>query len=458
MAQAPAYRSWGGLSVRPRAVALPSDVADLALPAGRWLPYGNGRSYGDSCLTSSATLIDMRGVNRILAFDRGTGRLRAEAGVLLGDIVRHVAGSGWFPAVLPGTQHVTLGGAIANDIHGKNHHRRGTFGAHVAALTLLRSDGPARRCGAIEDPELFSATIGGMGLTGLITEAEIQLMPAASHEIIQQAVPLAGLDDFFRLAPAAEERHEYVVAWLDSLAKGAALGRGVLLCGDHAGSGPDHALPARARFAAPFTPPISLVNQPGLRIFNALYRRSTLAAQGARRVSCGSFFFPLDGVGHWNRLYGPKGLRQHQSAIPLEGAEQVVRRMLEAAQAAGHGSLLTVIKLFGASKSPGLLSFPRPGVTLTLDFAHRGAATDRLLATLDELTLAASGRVNPYKDARMTSATFAASFPGADKFRRWVDPAAISDFALRVGLVSPRPAFGISESAPPAAAPFSPRP
>jgi FAD/FMN-containing dehydrogenase len=427
--------SWGGLAARPDAVLAPVGDAVVQLPAGRWLPYGNGRSYGDSCLLTSGTLIDMRGKARVLAFDRDSGVIRAEAGLLLGDLVRMLHGTGWFPPVLPGTQHVTLAGAIANDIHGKNHHGAGTLGRHVRSLTLLRSDGTTRRCAKDENGDLFAATIGGMGLTGLILDAEIALTPAASQDVMQEATPLASLGDFFRLAPDAETRSEYVVAWIDSLASGAKLGRGVLLSGRHWGGAGGAPLPSRPRLTVPFTPPLSLVNRPGLTVFNALYRWRALAKAGPGRISPASFFFPLDAVGHWNRLYGPRGLRQHQTAIPLHDAERTVSRMLEAATAAGHGSLLTVLKLFGDLPSPGLLSFPRPGVTLTLDFANAGAATDRLLSRLDELALAAGGRVNPYKDARMSRAVFEASFPESARFKAFVDPDACSDFALRVGLV-----------------------
>jgi FAD/FMN-containing dehydrogenase len=377
----------------------------------------------------------MRGRSRVLDFDEAAGTLRAEAGSMLGDIVRLLHGSGWFPPVLAGTQHITLGGAIANDIHGKNHHGNGTIGRHVLALTLLRSDGAVQHCSPDEKAELFAATIGGMGLTGLILDARIRLMPAASHDVLQEAVPLESLADFFRLAPEAESRSEYVVAWIDSLAAGRKLGRGVLLSGRHAQERGGAPLGSRPRLSVPFTPPVSLVNRPGLKAFNALYRWRALAKAGPLRVSPSGFFFPLDAVGHWNRLYGPRGLRQHQTVIPLADAERTVARMLEAAMAAGHGSLLTVLKLFGDLPSPGMLSFPKPGVTLTLDFAHAGPATDRLLAELDDLALAAGGRVNPYKDARMSRAVFEASFPRNARFKAFVDPGACSDFALRVGLV-----------------------
>jgi FAD/FMN-containing dehydrogenase len=428
------FRSWGGQSARPTAVLTPLVSDSIMLPSGGWLAYGNGRSYGDSCLLTSGTMIDMRGRARVLSFDGTRGLLHADAGLLLGDMVRALHRTGWFPPVLPGTQHVTLGGAIANDIHGKNHHGQGTIGRHVRGLTLQRSDGTILRCTPDMNAELFAATIGGMGLTGLVLDAEIALMPAASHDIVQEAQPLESLSDFFRLAPAAEARAEYVVAWIDSLASGARLGRGVLLSGRHADHAPGSALPRKPSLSVPFTPPISVVTRPGLRVFNGLYRWRSLARTGPQHVSPGSFFFPLDAIGHWNRLYGPCGLRQHQTVIPLAQAERTVARMLETAIAAGHGSLLTVLKLFGNLPSPGLLSFPRPGVTLTLDFAHGGTPTDRLLATLDDIALAAGGRVNPYKDARMSRSVFEASFPEAEGFKAFIDPGATSDFARRVGL------------------------
>lgn len=431
------YRSWGGLQVAPAKVCAPVDGETIELPAGRWLPYGNGRSYGDSCLLTNGTIIDMRARSRVLSFDRERGVVRAQAGLLLGDLIRHLHGSGWFPPVVPGTQHVTLGGAIANDIHGKNHHGKGTFGCHVLGFTLMRSDGSARRCAPDENADLFRATIGGMGLTGVILDADITLMRAASHDVIQEARPLSGLSDFFRLAPDIERRAEYVVAWIDSLAGREKLGRGVLLSGSHADDAGGSPLQMRPRLSVPFTPPLSVVNRPGLTLFNALYRWRALAKAGPQRVSPAGFFFPLDAVGHWNRLYGPKGLRQHQTVIPLESGERTVALMLEAARSAGHGSLLTVLKLFGDIPSPGLLSFPRPGVTLTLDFANAGAATERLLARLDEIALAAGGRVNPYKDARMSTDVFKASFPEHRQFREFMDPAACSDFALRTGLAIP---------------------
>lgn len=446
MRQPRTYASWGGLEAGDVTVLRPRALEDLSLPAGGWLAHGMGRSYGDSCLPSGGALIDMRGADRILAFDVERGILSAEAGLTLGALIAAVAPWSWFPAVLPGTRHVTLGGAVANDIHGKNHHVAGTFGEHVRAFGLLRSDG-SRTCSRQENPELFRATIGGLGLTGVITWVEVRLMRVPSPDVIQEALPLANLAAFFRLAGASDATHAYSVAWIDSLAEGAALGRGVFLRANHA----PPAKPRRSRtkplLGVPFTPPFSLINGASLRIFNALYRRRALAHQGPALVSHGSFFFPLDAVARWNRLYGPRGLRQHQSVIPLAKAETTIAAMLEATHRARQGSFLTVLKLFGERPAAGMLSFPTAGATLTLDFPHRGPATDALLDRLDALTLAAGGRVNPYKDAHMSAATFAASFPQAAEFCCYIDPHARSRFAERVGLRFAGEAAGVRESA-----------
>jgi FAD/FMN-containing dehydrogenase len=434
VAQGAIMRSWGGLSRTPRAVRKPAGASTVDLTDGPWLACGHGRSYGDSGLPSTdAGLIDMRGMASVLDFDAERGVVRAQAGAGLAAILAHIEPSGWFLPVLPGTRHVTLGGALANDIHGKNHHGQGAFGRHVRGFRLHRSNGETPWCSPQENTDFFRATIGGMGLTGVVTEIELSLMRVSSPDIVQTALPLSSLADFFRLAPERERRHAYVVAWIDSLATGAALGRGVLLCGDHAPAGA--ALPRRERrLAVPFTPPFSLIAPPTLKAFNAAYRWNATRKPAPTRVARDSFFFPLDAVDRWNRLYGPRGLRQHQSVIPLARAEATVGDLLERAQRAGHGSFLTVLKLFGDLPSPGMLSFPMPGATLTLDFPYRGEATDRLLDELTACVLTAGGRINAYKDARITRETLEASFPALPGFRRMMDPAMRSGLAERIGL------------------------
>jgi FAD/FMN-containing dehydrogenase len=397
----------------------------------RFLAYGNGRSYGDTCLNASGTLIDMRGMNRILGFDPHTGIIEAEAGTLLSDIIAYAAPHGFFPQVVPGTQFVTLGGAIANDVHGKNHHRRGTFGRHVESFALLRSDGTTHHCSPTRDVRLFDATIGGMGLTGLILSASIRLMRVPSLDIDEQVTPFRDLAEFFDLAEAADAENEYAVAWIDQLASGKRAGRGLLMTGNHSRHGSQMASRAGSRLAVPFQPPVNLLTTPFLKLFNFAYRTGKGATRAARPVPYQGFFFPLDGVRDWNRLYGPNGLYQHQSVVPEAVARVAVGEMLDYARKAGQGSFLTVLKRFGSMRSPGIVSFPRAGYTLTLDFPNKGRSTLDMLSGLDRIAIAAGGAVNPYKDGRMSAQVFAASFPDWRMLEAVRDPAFMSDFWRR---------------------------
>lgn len=425
-----------GLATPPAARAIHADDAIALLKGGQarqasLLAYGNGRSYGDSCQNQLGTVVDMRPLNRIRGFNAESGLLEADAGVLLADVIAHAAPHGFFPAVVPGTQFVTLGGAIANDVHGKNHHRRGTFGCHVENFTLLRSDGHSYRCSATDNPRLFRATIGGMGLTGLILSASIRLMRVSSLDIVEKTTRFRDLREYFDLAEAADQANEYAVAWIDQLAGGRNSGRGLLFTGNHAEHGSHAAARASAKFSVPLQPPFNVLGRPFLTAFNAAYRWKKGQSNAPRRVGYQGFFFPLDGVRDWNRLYGPKGLFQHQSVVPEEAARAIVPALLTAARQAGQGSFLTVLKRFGGVRSPALLSFPRPGYTLTLDFPNRGAATLALLGELDRMTIAAGGAVNPYKDARMSAATFVASFPEWPRLEALRDPAFMSGFWAR---------------------------
>ena len=433
-----AYASWGGLKANAARVMRPAAHESLAVPQEPYLAFGAGRSYGDSGLPAGGCLVDMQGMNRILSFDPASGVLRAEAGATLATILERAIPLGWFLPVTPGTRFVTLGGAIANDVHGKNHHRAGSFGKHVRALSLVRSDGTSRICSPDQDSDWLNATIGGMGLTGLIGWAEIQLMRVASPDVMQESLPLARLSDFFDRLDETDARFDYGVAWLDSLARGSSLGRGVMMRANHAAEATPQASTPR-RLSVPFTPPVPLVNRLTMRAFNSLYRWRALSGPAERIVPWASFFHPLDAVAHWPRAYGPRGLRQHQSVLPRDGAERAVAQLLEAARAAGHASFLTVLKSFGNMPGAGLLSFARPGVTLTLDFACSGAATDALLDRLDAITLKAGGAVNPYKDARMSADTFRSSFPNWRDFLPFLDPLAESAFSRRVGLTGATP-------------------
>jgi FAD/FMN-containing dehydrogenase len=430
------FDSFGRITRHPRrALALDGLLEGLGSdPNLTVLPFGAGKSYGDTCHNDGGVLVPMRSKSAILGFDPDTGLLTAEAGATLEEIIAYVAPQGYFLPVTPGTRYVTLGGAIANDVHGKNHHRRGSFGCHVAGFELLRSDGTVHACSATENPELFAATIGGMGLTGIILRASIRLMRVGSLDVIETITPFSGLGDYFERAEAADAENEYAVAWVDQLSSS---NRGVLLTGNHAETGNFTPAARATRLTVPFELPVSALNGLSLKAFNIAYFHAKARKSGAHLSPYGSFFYPLDAVGHWNRLYGPKGLHQHQSVIPFDAAPTVIPEMLDASRKAGEASFLTVLKRFGSVASPGVLSFPKPGYTLTMDFPNRGASTLKLLETLDGMTIAAGGRVNPYKDQRMSASSFTAGFPRWRELEAQRDPRFLSDFWRRTALASP---------------------
>ncbi len=422
--------SWGRLKRANHAIIDYDDIALDAKPDMR-LPFGNGRSYGDSCHNQRGILVDSRPQCRILDFNKQDGILTAQSGVLLSEILQILAGTEWFLPVVPGTKFVTLGGAIANDIHGKNHCHRGTFGRHVRRLVLKRSGKREIACTPNMNHEMFEATVGGLGLTGFIVSAEIQLSPVPSHYVLETKRPFGSLAEYLALAEESESNSEYSVAWLDSLATGDDLGRGILITGNHAPcvKSPRYGEP---KVTIPFTPKRPLVAGPVLRAFNWAYYRAGARQVEPAIVHPNAFFFPLDAIGHWNRLYGAKGLYQHQCVLPFYTAPDALKEMLEVSQRAGHGSFLTVLKRFGDKPSPGLMSFPMPGFTLTLDFPNRGATTVALLNELDRITQQAGGRVNPYKDAHMSAETFQAGFPHWERLELMRDRAINSDFWKRV--------------------------
>ncbi|MFD1200091.1 FAD-binding protein [Brucella gallinifaecis] len=428
------FDSFGRIDRRKRSSIVFDEVFSRLEGPESLLAFGNGRSYGDSCHNDAGLLVPMQAHNRIVSFDPHTGVLEAESGVLLNEIIQKVAQYGYFLPVTPGTCFVTLGGAIANDVHGKNHHVRGTFGAHVESLELLRSDGVHYHCSSSENAELFAATIGGMGLTGLILNARIRLMPVGSLDVEERITSFENLSEYFEIAERSDRDNEYAVAWVDQLARGRSEGRGVLITGNHAINGNRSASSGTARLGVPFDLPFSMLNKLSLTAFNTLYFHGKRRRQEAHLTGFSSFFYPLDGLRNWNRFYGPSGLYQHQSVIAFDMAEKTIPAMLAASRDAGQSSFLTVLKRFGNLHSPGLLSFPKPGYTLTMDFPNKGRKTLDLLDQLDSLTIEAGGRVNPYKDQRMSSETFKAGFPEWQQLEDMRDTRFCSDFWRRTAL------------------------
>jgi FAD/FMN-containing dehydrogenase len=428
------YGSWGRYPKATPVAVYHTHWTDEPLPSSSYslLPYGNGRSYGDSCLNDGGVLLDMRGLDRMLGFDRSTGILHCESGVLLADILSLVVPMGYFLPVTPGTRFVTVGGAIANDVHGKNHHRRGTFGQHVLRLALRRSDRGVVLCSPTENAELFNATIGGLGLTGVILWAEIRLLSITNPGVDSETIRFANLDAFFDLSKESDRDYEYTVAWIDCLARGKSLGRGLFMRGNHAPPQERLPHPRRRTRTFPVDPPFPLVNAWSLRAFNSIYYRKQMALMHRNITHYEPFFYPLDGILHWNRLYGQRGFLQYQCVVPPESAKESIRSLLEAIAAARGGSFLAVLKVFGNRSSPGLLSFPRPGTTLALDFPNQGRRTLDLLNQLDTIVASAGGAVYPAKDARMSGEHFRQYFPRWEEFQHHIDPRFSSSFWRRV--------------------------
>ena len=398
-------------------------------PMRPMLPFGNGRSYGDVCLNDGGTLLLTRSLDRFIHFDPASGILECEAGVLLAEIIALIVPQGWFPPVTPGTALLTVGGAIANDVHGKNHHRTGSFGHHVLEFELRRSDGQVLRCAPDSNREWFCATIGGLGLTGLIRTVRLQMRRVPGVGIAGESQRFANLEEFYALAAASDRDYEYTVAWLDCASAGPKLGRGVFMRGNHAAYAAATAQRHSRRRIA-FTPPISPINGWSVRVFNELYFNRPAAQERSALWHYQPFLFPLDALLDWNRIYGPSGFYQYQCVLPGGVADQMqaLRDMLGRIARSGLGSFLTVLKQFGDRPSLGLLSFPRPGVTLALDFPNRGEATLKLLEELDAITRACGGAVYPAKDARMS----ADAFPLWQELARFIDPGFSSSFWRRV--------------------------
>ncbi|MEY4397831.1 MAG: hypothetical protein RLZ53_407 [Actinomycetota bacterium] len=424
--------SFGGLVVDSVDVVRPSWVEELPalLKGPRILASGSGRSYGDLALLAGGRVISSLGLNKLIAFDDETGLLECEAGVLLRDIQEVFVKRGWMLAVTPGTSYVSVGGAIAGDVHGKDHHFAGTFGEHVESLKLVRSSGEILNCSNVENPKMFSATIGGLGLTGFIASAKLRLKRVAGPFMDTELIAYDNLGEFFALSAETENSNwQASVSWFDCSTSKA--GRGSFNRGTPS-QRPFEASPSGLNLGIPFPLPFSLVNKLSLDVFNTAYFALQKRQAGKSVQHYRDFYYPLDGVGSWNRIYGPKGFFQYQSVVPMNDAEAVTEEMLGIIKASGQGSFLAVLKTFADRKPAGLLSFARHGVTLALDFPNRGDKTSKLFTELDRLVLAAGGTLNPTKDAKMSREIFRAGYPKLDEFLQYRDPAFVSDFSLRV--------------------------
>lgn len=427
-----AVESWGRLGATRHLLREPAFADALpALANGSLRPLlaiGAGRSYGQSGLNGGGTAIRTTQLDRLIAFDPESRLLTVEAGATLSRILEFAVPRGLFLPVTPGTRHITVAGAVANDVHGKNHHAAGTFGRWVRAIRLVRGDGSVTDLTPDDPIGLFAATIGGLGLTGVIERVTIELVPIASARMETETLRFSDLDGFFRVDAESAGTWPYTVAWVDALASGPMLGRGLYTRARFAEDGDYGWSPRPPRLSIPFDAPSWLLGRPSVALFNA-WRMESAPAIRAERVPFERVFYPLDGIGYWNRLYGRRGFFQYQCVVPPDVARNAVEALLGRIAAAGEASFLAVLKTFGPLRSPGLLSFPAEGTTLALDFPNRGPRTLALLASLDAIVLEAGGRLYPAKDARLPPALFRAGHGAAiERFAAHVDPACSSDF------------------------------
>ena len=421
--------SWGNL-YRPQQDTVTYNWRTESMPAKeRLLAVGNRRSYGDVCVNDGGTVVDLSGLNKFISFDGANGILRCEAGVTLWQIAKFAVPHGWFLPVTPGTGFVTIGGAVANDVHGKNHHVSGSFGCFIKGFGLHRSKDGEVTCSESENSNLFAATIGGLGLTGTITWVEFQLKPMQHSLMAVESITYESYDEFLSLSSESEQSHEYCVSWIDCLSNA---GRGVFFRGNHADTGSlDTSLDNRARTVPAIVGAgFPLVNQLSLKLFNTLYLRAHSDTRSYNETIA-KFFYPLDSLLNWNRIYGRKGFYQFQCVVPFDTAS-VLTSVLSKIASDKQGSFLSVLKTMGSISSPSMLSFCRPGVTLALDFPNRGVRTRKLLAELEKITMDADGAIYPAKDATMSADTFEQSFPGLSEFTTYIDPAYTSSFWQRV--------------------------
>lgn len=413
---------WGNFPCNAAFLHRPEKYNHIKAIKEVFIPRGLGRSYGDAALNSEGHIVLMERLNRFLAFDAVSGVLRLEAGCSLKEILAVIVPKGWFLPVTPGTQHVTIGGCIAADVHGKNHHRDGSIGAYVEELEVVIGSGEKRRCSRQCNEDLFMATLGGMGLTGIITEATLRLIPietaymSVTHHVAQN------LEKALELLDDASIDDHYSVAWIDCLATGANFGRSILMQGRHmrrdelVSTKIDDPLkiPSHSRHSIPFNLPSWILNPWTVRAFNAIYW-SAQKDKGTFTTDYESYFYPLDAIKNWNRIYGKKGFLQYQCVVPKMGGEIALREILGALAGSQRGSFLAVLKRFGKA-GEGYLSFPREGYTLALDLPIRDEGLFSLLDRLDEMVVKAGGAVYLAKDARMSAETFRAMYP---KFGAW---------------------------------------
>ncbi len=379
----------------------------------RLIPFGNGRSYGDSAL--SENIIDIKPRNYFIDFDEENGLLHVQAGVLLSEILEHFVPIGWFLKVTPGTKLITVGGAIASDVHGKNHHVEGCFSESLKEFNIMLADGETVLCSKEATPELFRATCGGQGLTGVILDAKILLKKVNSQYIDQTTIKTKNLKETFEAFEEYKDK-PYSVAWIDCLAKGNDIGKCLLMVGDFKNDG-NLDYQHKKQKTIPFNFPSFALNNWSVKIFNWLYYGKINERVSKQTVNIDTFFYPLDAIGHWNRIYGKNGFTQYQFILPKETSYEGLQEILRTIAASGKGSFLAVLKLYGEANN-NWLSFPMEGYSLALDFKIEKRLFE-LLDLLDEIVLKYKGRIYLTKDVRVSKETFEQGYPHIETFRQY---------------------------------------
>lgn len=428
-----AFSSWGNLKREEHDIRDYAHFSDFSVYISddvKSLPLGNGRSYGDVCTNGNGILISSKKLCHFIEFDKDEMTFSCESGVLLKSIQRFLVSHGYMLPVTPGTQLITVGGAIANDVHCKNHHRFGTFGHNVIELTLLRSDGEVMVCSRTHNSDMFRATIGGIGLTGFILNAKLKLRKVSGCLIDAENVPYKTLDEFYDIAKSSEDGYEHTVAWIDCVTGNGE--RGIFMRGNNSEDQVLYDLDKSVK--VPFMMPVSLVNKISLFGFNKLYYLAQVLKKRKSKTHYEKFFYPLDGILEWNRIYGPKGFYQYQCVVPFENGFEAIKEIQKVISKSGQGSFLGVLKTFGNIDPAGLLSFPKAGFTYALDFPNRDTKTEKLFRSLDSIVESSGGRLYLAKDARQNRALFEKGY-GTDtinQFIKYCDPKFSSDLSRRL--------------------------
>ena len=424
--------TWGRLKAPPQATISLNDLSDayksIKNSAKSGIPYGLGRSYGDVSLNPNGIVWKTNKLDKYVSFNESTGLLCCESGVTLQSIQRLLAPRGWGLPVSPGTQMVTVGGAIANDVHGKNHCTHGSFGNNVNEIVLMRTTGEIIECGPTKNSGWFSATVGGLGLTGVILTAKIQLKKFTNPWMDIETLHFNNLEEFFSIHESSKSHWEHTVSWIDPTSK---TNRGFYMRGNPSTiDKPDKSM-ARTR-SIKFSPPLSLVNKYSYRPLNIAYYYKQKIGPSKKTIHYESFLYPLDNLLDWNKLYGPNGFFQYQCLVPPENGLHSLKTILDSVRSSGVSSFLNVLKIFGSQSSVGMLGFPGAGVTIAIDFPNQGKRTALLFESLDKIVSESGGKLYAAKDARMPPDIFKSGYPKSDEFLTYRDPGLSSGFSQRI--------------------------